>query len=45
MLGALLAATLVWIPAESFTHWSKVDTLLRSRSDLKLTIALTPQMA
>ncbi|MDE2511992.1 MAG: hypothetical protein KGL74_12790, partial [Elusimicrobia bacterium] len=45
MLPALLAAALVWLPSESFTHWSKVDALLRARPDLKLTVALTPQMA
>ncbi|MBI3563989.1 MAG: hypothetical protein HY079_02195 [Elusimicrobia bacterium] len=41
----LLAAALVWVPSESFTHWSKVDELMRERSDIKLTVALTPQMA
>ena len=45
MLPALLAAALVWIPPATFTQWSKVDGLLRARPDLKLTIALTPQMA
>ena len=45
MLPALLAAALVWVPPEAYTHWSKVDALLRSRADLKLTVALTPQMA
>lgn len=46
MNGALLlAAALVWVPSETFTHWSKVDELMRARSDIKLTIALTPQMA
>jgi len=35
---------LVWIPAEDFSHWSAVDDALRRRSDLKLTIALTPAM-
>lgn len=45
MLGALLAAALVWLPPETFTQWSKVDALLRARPDLKLTVALTPQMA
>lgn len=45
MISALLAAALVWVPPESYIQWSKVDGLLRSRSDVKLTIALTPQMA
>lgn len=45
MLGALLAAALVWLPPETFTQWSKVDALLRARPDLRLTVALTPQMA
>ncbi len=44
MLPALLAAALVWIPPESFTQWSKIDGLLRENSDLKITVALTPQM-
>jgi len=35
---------LVWAPPEDFRQWSKVDLLLRSKSDLKLTIALTPAM-
>ena len=37
--------TLVWIPAEGFARWGRVDDLLRRRTDLKLTIALTPEMA
>ncbi len=41
----LLACALVWLPPETFTQWSQVDALLRARPDLKLTIALTPQMA
>jgi hypothetical protein len=55
LLAVLLAAAparaqvsptaLVWIPAESFSHWSRVDDLLRRRADLKLTIALTPGMS
>ncbi|HXS99674.1 MAG TPA: glucodextranase DOMON-like domain-containing protein [Elusimicrobiota bacterium] len=45
MIPALLAAALVWLPPETYTQWSKVDGLLRSRSELKLTVALTPQMA
>jgi hypothetical protein len=45
MIPALLAAALVWLPPETFTQWSKVDGLLRAHSELKLTIALTPQMA
>jgi hypothetical protein len=55
LLAVLLAAAparaqvpptaLVWIPAENFSHWSRVDDLLRRRGDLKLTIALTPAMA
>jgi hypothetical protein len=44
MLPALLAAALVWVPPENFTQWSKIDGLLRANSELKLTIALTPQM-
>jgi hypothetical protein len=36
---------LVWIPAENFSHWSRVDDVFRRRDDLKLTIALTPAMA
>jgi hypothetical protein len=35
---------LVWIPAESFVRWGRVDDLLRRRADLKLTVALTPEM-
>jgi len=38
------AAALVWLPADHFAHWSRVDDLLRRREDLKLTIALTPAM-
>lgn len=46
MNGALLlAAALVWAPPETFTQWSKVDGLLRAKPELKLTVALTPQMA
>jgi hypothetical protein len=45
MIPALLAAALVWLPPETFTQWSKVDGLLRARSDIKLTVALTPRMA
>lgn len=45
MLPALLAAALVWVPPESFTRWSEVDALMRARSDIKLTVALTPEMA
>ena len=45
MIPALLAAALVWLPPETYTQWSKVDGLLRARPELKLTIALTPQMA
>jgi hypothetical protein len=44
-LAPVLAAVLVWLPAETFTQWSKVDALLRAKPDLKLTIAVTPQMA
>lgn len=36
---------LVWIPAEDFRQWSRLDAVLRARSDLKLTVALTPAMA
>ena len=45
MIPALLAAALVWLPPETFTQWSKVDGLMRARPELKLTVALTPQMA
>jgi hypothetical protein len=45
MIPTLLAAALVWLPPETFTQWSRVDELLRAQSSLKLTIALTPQMA
>lgn len=48
LLAAPAAATapgaLVWIPSESFKRWSEVDALLRERSSLRLTIALTPAM-
>ncbi len=44
MFPALLAAALVWVPPENFIQWSKVDALLRSKSSVKLTIALTPRM-
>ena len=40
-----LPTALVWIPAEDFSQWSAVDALLRARSELKLTVALTPAMA
>lgn len=40
----LLAAALVWVPPETFTQWSKVDALMRSQPELKLTIAVTPSM-
>ncbi|NNN05180.1 MAG: hypothetical protein HKL90_04695 [Elusimicrobia bacterium] len=40
-----LPSALVWLPAEKFTDWSKVDDLLRRRADLKLTVALTPGLA
>jgi hypothetical protein len=39
-----LPGAIVWIPAETFTGWSQVSQVLASRSDLKLTIALTPAM-
>ena len=45
MIPAILAAALVWLPPETFTQWSRVDGLMRAHSELKLTIALTPQMA
>lgn len=45
MIPTLLAAALVWLPPETFNQWSKVDGLLRANSEIKLTIALTPQMA
>lgn len=45
MIPALLAAALIWLPPETFTQWSRLDALLRARSDLKLTVALTPEMA
>lgn len=35
----------VWLPPESFRQWSGVDALMRSDSDLKLTIGVTPTMA
>lgn len=35
----------VWVPHESFGRWSLVDGLMRERSDLRLTVALTPAMA
>jgi hypothetical protein len=35
----------VWLPHESFSRWSAVDGLMRERSDIKLTIALTPSQA
>ena len=38
-------AALVWVPAEDFRQWSKVDALLRAHSELKITVALTPAMA
>lgn len=40
-----LPGALVWLPPEGFRHWSAVDSLLRERSHLKLTIGLTPAMA
>lgn len=45
MLATLLAAALVWLPPAGFTQWSKVDALLRANPGLKLTVALTPEMA
>lgn len=42
--AALLAAALVWLPPEGFLQWSRIDALLRAQPELKLTIALTPQM-
>ncbi len=41
----ILPSALVWLPAENFSDWSKVDALLRRRADLKLTVALTPGLA
>ncbi len=40
-----LPGALVWLPPSGFMEWSRVDALLRARSDLKLTIALTPEQA
>ena len=40
-----LPTALVWIPPETFSSWAEVDTLLRARPSLKLTLALTPDMA
>jgi hypothetical protein len=37
-----LPGALVWLPPAAFSAWSEVDALLRARSDLKLTVALTP---
>lgn len=54
LLAALLAApaaaqelpgALVWLPPETFRHWSGVDGLLRANGDVKLTIGVTPAMA
>lgn len=51
LLLALLAApaaaeqALIWLPPESYRRWSEVDALLRERSELKLTIGVTPAMA
>ena len=45
MIPTLLAAALVWLPPETFTQWSRVDEALRAQPALKITIALTPQMA
>ena len=36
---------LVWVPSETFRHWSGVDELLRVHDGLKLTIGVTPAMA
>lgn len=35
----------VWLPDPAFARWSAVDALMRERSDLKLTVALTPAQA
>lgn len=40
-----MPAAPVWLPHEDFTRWSAVDGLMRERSDLKFTIALTPSQA
>jgi hypothetical protein len=40
-----LPGALVWLPPESFRHWSGVDALMRDHGDLKLTIGVTPAMA
>jgi hypothetical protein len=45
MIPTILAAALIWLPPETFIQWSKVDGALRSHPELRLTIALTPQMA
>ncbi|MDE2489861.1 MAG: hypothetical protein KGM24_03385, partial [Elusimicrobia bacterium] len=52
--AALLAAgaraqtaptALVWLPSPDFQQWSVFDALLRARPELRLTVALTPEMA
>lgn len=35
----------VWLPDPAFERWSAVDALMRERSDLRLTVALTPAQA
>lgn len=40
-----LPGALVWIPSESFRHWSEVDAFMRAHDGVKLTIGLTPTMA
>lgn len=35
----------VWLPHEAFGAWSRVDSLLRDRSGLRLTIGLAPAQA
>ena len=42
--SAALPGALVWLPPADFSRWSEVDALLRAR-ELKLTVALTPEMA
>lgn len=44
-LAQALPSALVWLPPEDFQQWSKVDALLRAKSNLRLTVALTPAMA
>lgn len=47
LLAAPAAAdqALIWMPPENYRRWSEVDGLLRERSELKLTVGVTPSMA